>query len=295
MRIPNFTRLDRMATAVLIVALAAVPASAHVVLDAPNGGEELEVGSVFTVTWHIQIAHNLQNWDLWYSTDGTNGPWISIAQDLPAGSGQAGSVHTYDWTIPDVVDDSVWVRVRMDNSATDYFDVSNASFSILLPSTTKEVIVGPSGQRVFSPENVEIDLGDTVRWTWDSTGHNVVSGAMGAPDGAFNSGDPAPTGTVFEVLFDQAFLDANPQPDGVYDYHCHPHAGFGMIGTVALSLPCPLDFDGDGAVGPGDLAQLLGNWGPCADCDNCFGESNGDCMVGPFDLAVLLGAWGPCQ
>ena len=53
--------------------------------------------------------------------------------NLPAGSGAVGSVHTYDWTVPDVVDDTVWVRVRMDNSATDYYDVSNAPFSIVSP------------------------------------------------------------------------------------------------------------------------------------------------------------------
>ena len=103
----------------------------HVQLDAPNGGEMLEVGSMFTVEWHIVIAHNQLNWDLWYSTDGPNGPWIVIAMDLPPGSFAVGSVHTYDWTVPDDPDDSVWVRVRMDNAGTDYEDVSNASFSIV--------------------------------------------------------------------------------------------------------------------------------------------------------------------
>ncbi len=294
MRTPHFVRPDRMAMAVLIAALAAVPASAHVILDAPNGGEQLEEGSAFTVTWHILIAHDLQNWDLWYSTEGANGPWISIAQNLPAGSGQAGSVHTYDWTVPDAADDTVWVRVRMDNSGADYYDVSNAPFSIMLPPTTKQVIVGPGGARVFSPENLEIDIGDTVRWIWDATGHNVVSGVPGMPDGAFFSGDPAPAGTVYEVVFDQAFLDANLQPDGVYDYYCEPHAGFGMLGTVEMSLPCPADFDNDGTVGAGDLAQLLGNWGPCADCGDCPGELEGNCHIGPTDLAGLLGTWGLC-
>ena len=56
-------------------------------------------------------------------------------------------------------------------------------------------------------------------------------------------------------------------------------------------LPCPADFNGDGIVGPFDLATLLGNWGPNpghpADLD-------GDGVVGPFDLAILLGNWGPC-
>ncbi len=294
MRTPHFVRPDRMAMAVLLAALAAAPASAHVGLDAPNGGEALEVCSEFTISWRILIAHNLQNWDLWYSTAGSGGPWTTIAMNLPPGSGAVGSIHTYDWTIPDAVDGSVWVRVRMDNSSTDYEDVSNAPFSIVLPSTTKLVTVGPGGSFTFAPEDLEIDAGDKVCWIWEATGHNVVSGNPGVPDGAFNSGSPAPAGTVYEVLFDQAFLDANPQPDGVYDYYCAPHAGFGMFGTVGVSLPCPADFDGDGFVGAGDLAQLLGNWGGCADCGDCPGELEGNCHVGPTDLANLLGSWGPC-
>ena len=55
---------------------------------------------------------------------------------------------------------------------------------------------------------------------------------------------------------------------------------------------CPADFNGDGIVGPFDLANLLGAWGPCAGCPE---DLDGDGTVGPFDLAVLLGAWGPCS
>ncbi|MFQ5807045.1 MAG: hypothetical protein ACE5I3_11415 [Phycisphaerae bacterium] len=106
-------------------------ARAHVILDVPNGGEVLEVGSTFTITWHVQIQHNTQNWDLWYSATGPNGPWLEIAMDLPVGDPSGGSVHTYDWTLPNTVTDQARVRVRMDNSATDYYDISNADFSIV--------------------------------------------------------------------------------------------------------------------------------------------------------------------
>lgn len=37
--------------------LAAAPAVAHVALDAPNGGEILEPGSTFTITWHDSVCH----------------------------------------------------------------------------------------------------------------------------------------------------------------------------------------------------------------------------------------------
>ena len=55
---------------------------------------------------------------------------------------------------------------------------------------------------------------------------------------------------------------------------------------------CPADIDCNGDVDPFDLAQLLGNWGPCPGCP---ADLDGDGAVGPFDLALLLGAWGPCH
>ena len=116
---------------VLAITSLTAAAQAHVRLIAPNGGEELQVGSVFTIEWTIVIGHNLQNWDLWYSTTGVGGPWIPIATNLPPGSGAVGSIHTYDWTVPDAVSDQVRIRVRMDNSGTDYEDRSDNDFSIV--------------------------------------------------------------------------------------------------------------------------------------------------------------------
>lgn len=52
------------------------------------------------------------------------------------------------------------------------------------------------------------------------------------------------------------------------------------------------DLDGDGNVGPVDLAMLLGSWGPCGDCAACPADLDGDCTVGPGDLAILLANWG---
>jgi hypothetical protein len=107
-----------------------LPSFAHVQLLSPDGGENLDVGSVVTIEWKILIAHNLQNWDIWYSTTGAGGPWIEVAMDLPPGDPSAGSVHNYDWTVPEDVSNQVRVRVRQDNSGTDYYDVSNGDLSI---------------------------------------------------------------------------------------------------------------------------------------------------------------------
>ncbi len=58
---------------------------------------------------------------------------------------------------------------------------------------------------------------------------------------------------------------------------------------VHFPAECPADLSGDGAVGPEDLAQLLGAWGGAGSAD-----LSGDGAVGPDDLAILLGAWGNC-
>jgi hypothetical protein len=52
------------------------------------------------------------------------------------------------------------------------------------------------------------------------------------------------------------------------------------------------DLDGDGAVGPMDLAILLGNWGACPQEGDCPADLNGDGAVDATDLAILLGNWG---
>ena len=41
-------------------------------------------------------------------------------------------------------------------------------------NATKTVQVGPGGQLIFQPEEVQIQPGDTVKWVWKSGGHNVV-------------------------------------------------------------------------------------------------------------------------
>ncbi len=58
-------------------------ARAHLGLDTPAGGEVLQAGSVFVLTWQILIPHeSFENWNLWYATDNDLN-WIPIVADLP--------------------------------------------------------------------------------------------------------------------------------------------------------------------------------------------------------------------
>lgn len=123
-------RLAALAVTVLAAFVVTPHAQAHIDLLKPDGGEKIDGGSTYTIEWIIIISHDLLNWDLWYSHEGPTGPWTEVAMDLPGGDSTPGTIHTYEWTVPDEPDDTVWFRVRMDNEATDYEGISEASFTI---------------------------------------------------------------------------------------------------------------------------------------------------------------------
>jgi plastocyanin len=97
-----------------------------------------------------------------------------------------------------------------------------------------DVTVGPNGTFQFSPNPVNISVGDTVRWTWGSSGHSVTSGNPCVGDGQFCSpndtncgaGTLSNMGAVYQHTFTQA---------GTYSYFCHAHCEYGMIGTINVA------------------------------------------------------------
>ncbi len=126
---------SRLAAVTFITLVFAGNACAHVLLLGPNGGQQIQAGTTVIVSWEILASHDTQNWDLWYSTTGDNGPWIPIALNLPAGVIAEGTVHTHQWTIPATPSSQCRVRVRQDNSGTDWEDISDSDFTIA-PATT---------------------------------------------------------------------------------------------------------------------------------------------------------------
>ena len=107
-----------------------------------------------------------------------------------------------------------------------------------VPSGTGQIVdvqVGPGF--TFSPDTVNISVGDTVRWTWAGSGHSVSSGPPCFVDSQYCSPDdtncPAGglsnSGTVYTHTF------ANP---GSYSYFCFAHCALGMRGVVNVSGGC---------------------------------------------------------
>ena len=102
--------------------------------------------------------------------------------------------------------------------------------------TTHTVTLTYTGnQGAFTPNELTVELGDTVHWDWQSGYHSVDSFA-----GLFSSGPPLVGPFTFDVVFDQAFLNA-AQTAGFsgtsFDYFCTPHLLSGMVGNVTVALP----------------------------------------------------------
>jgi len=98
-----------------------------------------------------------------------------------------------------------------------------------LAQNTHTVQVAPSGFS-FEPQDLNINVGDTVLWVWNgAAAHNVNS-----DDGAFFSGLPTVAPNTFSVTFDNTFLAANPVAGDFYGYHCQPHQLFGMVGSIQV-------------------------------------------------------------
>jgi len=104
-------------------------------------------------------------------------------------------------------------------------------------STIFDVAVGGGNGFQFVPDTVNISVGDTVRWTWATSGHSVTSGLPCAADSQYCSPDDmncaagilSNMGTVYQHTF------AVP---GRYSYFCASHCVIGMTGVVNVSGGC---------------------------------------------------------
>src|ERR1051326_776090 len=81
----------------------------------------------------------------------------------------------------------------------------------------------------FNPASVTIHPGDTVQWTWSSSGHSSTSGNPCSPNGLWDSGI-LNQGQTFSHTFNSV---------GSFPYFCVPHCSFGMTGMVTVVSQSP--------------------------------------------------------
>jgi plastocyanin len=86
-------------------------------------------------------------------------------------------------------------------------------------NSTVVKIVANAGSNLFSPNPVEVKVGETVTWINDDSGRHTVT----SKDGVFDSG-MMEKGQSFSYTFDKA---------GEYPYFCEPHPN--MVGTVVVT------------------------------------------------------------
>jgi plastocyanin len=86
-------------------------------------------------------------------------------------------------------------------------------------NSTVVKMVANAGSNSFSPNPVEVKVGETVTWINDDSGRHTVT----SKDGVFDSGMMG-KGQSFSFTFDKA---------GEYQYFCEPHPN--MVGTVVVT------------------------------------------------------------
>ncbi|MFT4534991.1 MAG: plastocyanin [Saprospiraceae bacterium] len=101
-------------------------------------------------------------------------------------------------------------------------NAANSSSCEFVPDHIVEV-----SNNKFTPKDLVINEGESVRWMNVQGFHNV-NGSLAAypnnPEG-FSNGNAASAPWTFDFTFNVV---------GVYDYHCDPHEGLGMVGTVTV-------------------------------------------------------------
>lgn len=118
----------------------------------PNGGEILQAGAAYNITWNSGSITNLK---IEYSTNnGTS--WSSVVSSAPAAAG------TYAWTVPAVATSQGRIRLS-DASNSSILDISDTSFTIGTLALT-----APNGG-----ENIQAGKSTNITWTVSSSISNV--------------------------------------------------------------------------------------------------------------------------
>ncbi|MFH2029012.1 MAG: hypothetical protein ABIJ40_00115, partial [Bacteroidota bacterium] len=152
---------------------------ATITLTAPNGGEKIQVGNNFAVTW---TSENVSFVNIEYSTD--NGlTWATISSNVNAGAG------ILQWTVQNTPSSNALVRIT-DASFNTVTDRSDAIFDILYlnltaPDGGEKLLVGTqsnitwSSNNSISKVNIEYTTNNGNSWTSIQTG---VTASLGTYD-----------------------------------------------------------------------------------------------------------------
>jgi YD repeat-containing protein len=137
----------------------------EVIVTAPNGGDILEGGSSFTITWTPTSPLGITSQEIRLSIDrGKSFPNL-IAEGLP------GNIQFYDWIIPtDISTGKARIQVRVtDVSGMSTPDESDNDFVIV--QTVKRTYVYDELNRIIK---ITYEDGKTVTYTYDAVGNRLT-------------------------------------------------------------------------------------------------------------------------
>jgi hypothetical protein len=167
---------------------------------------------------------------------------------------------------------------------------------------------GPESIATVIITNLPDGLYDVVTYAWAPDDDSFITAVNVNDSGPQFVGGAWPGALALGVTHSLHTVDI---ADGTITIALAALSGAGSVNAVQIVpivdlRPCPADLappaggncsaDGDGLVGPSDLAELLANWGadPANPCADIAPISGGDGFVGPADLGEFLASWGSC-
>jgi len=105
-----------------------------------------------------------------------------------------------------------------------------AASPVLAETHTVEMLnKGPDGGRyVYSPEFLQVEPGDTIKFVNGDPGHNAAT-----IEGAVPAGGETFTGKINEEI------EVTLTEEGLYGYKCTPHYTLGMVGLILVGDEAP--------------------------------------------------------
>jgi len=200
---------------------------------------DLLVGNFGNGTIHAYHQQSNGRWKFRGALKGTNGKVLKVNElwALAFGNGgAAGPTNTLYFTAgPSGGSHGLFGSIEPAAAATTTTTTPGASSTTttIMGAHTHTVMVGDGGALAFTPADLTIQVGDTVRWVWGSSGHSVVSGTDGNADNRFcspsNTGCDNPPLSSRGATYEHTFMHA-----GTFPYYCSVHFSLGMTGTITV-------------------------------------------------------------
>ena len=134
------------------------------ILKSPNGGELLQAGSNYQITWEKQ--GNSQNISIDYSNNG-GGRWIRVATNISS------AAESYIWTVPNISSSTCLVRIITTNyKLATLIDQSESSFMIYTESQDQLWYVSEGNtakEKCYLTDDLGFGLNHTRTGSWSST------------------------------------------------------------------------------------------------------------------------------